>query len=102
MPTSLVCQGPDQKTHGACVRPSCECVCHWSRNRMLLPDEQRRLPPGAMLPPAGPRRSRKKHRKDAVYDDEGRRLCPRCLLPFVRKPGPGRYPEMHAECREQA
>jgi len=98
---SLACSDARGNQHRFCLLPSCSCDCHVLQNPHLI-QLGSRLPITPMLPPPSPARTRKKHAADAVYDADGRRLCPVCMMPFVRKPGPGRYPKVHPECAGEA
>lgn len=66
-----------------CQHPRCGCWCHRVKPRVETPKPK----------------SKRTHAVAAIYDDEGRRVCPGCLAPFVRKPGPGRYPTLCVDCR---
>lgn len=45
-------------------------------------------------------RARGHHRADALFDEDGRRLCAGCLQPFPRLGRPGPYPRVCTSCKE--
>lgn len=75
-------------------RPKSETLCIWCRTGEIIKAKKASPPP----PKSG------QVAEYAVFDDEGRRVCPDCSAVLVKKDprGRGRYPKRCPQCAKRA